>query len=302
MPFVQRTKYFDVEPGEIFYTCKKYLKGKRKFLNYCNFVKTVCVMNAAFKELNALYPGFTLTLLDCWKVEKPILIYHWQEDDLKLFTNTKFQHYGEPEFNDNDSKYSPWLWSGWSIYYTPTVKILPETLDEAEKIFDKNVLPIKKLVKDIGGIKKLIHKEQKIFYLYDDSNIIDYIFFTELNKRFQCYGLISVEFNKNNNELINSKNMLKFNIKHNIKQERTTLQLENILNPKKSETVDSIVHSFSILTTKKQGTIGANRKMQKRIIDEFRIEGLQSFNQYAKPNPISIAITESEIQSKHHFV
>lgn len=130
MPFVQRTKYFDVEPGEIFYTCKKYLKGKRKFLNYCNFVKTVCVMNAAFKELNALYPGFTLTLLDCWKVEKPILIYHWLEDDLKLFPNTKFQHYGELEFDfsdfsyDNDLKYNPRLWSGRSIYNTPTLKIL----------------------------------------------------------------------------------------------------------------------------------------------------------------------------------
>ena len=38
MPFVQRTKYFDVEPGELFYTCKKYLKGKRTFsksLQFC---------------------------------------------------------------------------------------------------------------------------------------------------------------------------------------------------------------------------------------------------------------------------
>ena len=41
--------------------------------------------------------------------------------------------------------------------------------------------------------------------------------------------------------------------------------------------------------------------MQKRIIDEFRIEGLQSFNQYTNINPISIAITESEIQSKLSF-
>ena len=41
--------------------------------------------------------------------------------------------------------------------------------------------------------------------------------------------------------------------------------------------------------------------MQKRIIDEFRIEGLQNFNQYTNINPISIAITESEIQSKLSF-
>ena len=37
--------------------------------------------------------------------------------------------------------------------------------------------------------------------------------------------------------------------------------------------------------------------MQKQI-DEFRIEGLQSFNQYIKINPINIQITESKIQSK----
>ena len=95
--------------------------------------------------------------------------------------------------------------------------------------------------------------------------------------------------------------MLKFKIKHYIKQKRITLQLENILNPKKIETVDSKIHDFSILTTKKQGTIGAKKKMQKRIIDEFRIEGLQNFNQYTNINPISIAITESEIQSKLSF-
>ena len=33
-----------------------------------------------------------------------------------------------------------------------------------------------------------------------------------------------------------------------------------------------------------------------RIIDKFKIEGLQSFNQITKINPISIEITESEIK------
>ena len=35
-----------------------------------------------------------------------------------------------------------------------------------------------------------------------------------------------------------------------------------------------------------------------RIIDEFKIKSLQGFNQYTKISPISIEITESEIQSK----
>ena len=156
---------------------------------------------------------------------------------------------------------------------------------------------MKKLVKEIGDIRKIVYKEHKIFFLHDDSNIIDHTFFTELNKRVQYYGLISLVFNKNNKELITPKNLLKFNTKHNTKQEKITLQLQNVLNPNKIVTVDSKIHYFSILTMKRQDKIGLKRKMQK-INDKFRIEGLQSFNQYKKINPINIQITESEIQNK----
>ena len=41
---------------------------------------------------------------------------------------------------------------------------------------------MKQLVKDIGDLNTLIHREQKNFVLYDDSNIINKTFFTELNK------------------------------------------------------------------------------------------------------------------------
>ena len=41
--------------------------------------------------------------------------------------------------------------------------------------------------------------------------------------------------------------------------------------------------------------------MQK-IIDEFTIEGLPSFSQYTKINPINIQITESEKQYKYKFI
>ena len=124
---------------------------------------------------------------------------------------------------------------------------------------------------EIGDIKKIVYKEQKIFSLHDDSNIIDHTFFTELNKRVQPYGLISVEFHKNKKELITTNNLLKVNFKHNIKKEKITLQLQNILNPNGIKTIDSKTHNFSILLTKKEGSIGSRRKMQ-RIIDEFKIE------------------------------
>ena len=136
--------------------------------------------------------------------------------------------------------------------------------------------------------------------MYDDSNIINHTVFTELNKRVQSYGLISLEFDKKNKELIIPKNFLNFNIAYNTKRQRITLQLQNIQNPNKIKTTDSKIHNFSILTTKKQDRIGLKRKMP-QVVDEFRIEGLQSFSQYTKINPISIQITESEIQKKLFF-
>ena len=62
-------------------------------------------------------------------------------------------------------KYNPWLWANKSIYNILTTKILSVTLQEAENLVDKNVSPIKKLVKDISDIKKLIHKEHNFFFI-----------------------------------------------------------------------------------------------------------------------------------------
>ena len=102
------------------------------------------------------------------------------------------------------------------------------------KWFDKNVLPIKKLVKDIGDLNNLTIKETKNIFLYDDSNLTSNTFFTELNKKRQCYGYISLLYNYSDEQLVNSKNMLKFNILVNIENVFLTLQLEDILTPKKN--------------------------------------------------------------------
>ena len=113
--------------------------------------------------------------------------------------------------------------------------------------------------------------------------------------------MISIQFNKNTQILINTKNMLKFNILYDVKRENITIHLENILKPEKIETVDSKITNFLILSNKKQNTCNRKRKMQRKIIDEFKIEVLQNFNQYLKINPIAIQIVESEIQNKLLF-
>ena len=110
-------------------------------------------------------------------------------------------------------------------------------------MFDKDVLEIKQLVKDIGDLNTLIHGEQKNFVLYDDSNTSN-TFFTKLNKTTQSYGIISLQHDYNNEKVINWKNKLRFKINHNIKKEFITLQLEDILTPKKIEIEELQISQF----------------------------------------------------------
>ena len=76
--------------------------------------------------------------------------------------------------------------------------------------------------------------------------------------------MISIQFNRNTQTLINAKNMFKFNILNNVKQESIMLQLENILKPEKVKTVDSKITNFSILSIEKQNTCNRKRRMQKQ--------------------------------------
>ena len=80
--------------------------------------------------------------------------------------------------------------------------------------------------------------------MYDDSSIITHTFFTEVNKKTQSYGLISLEYDKTTASLINARNRMKFNFFKNCQKNFITLQLEDILNPKKTETLDSKITNF----------------------------------------------------------
>ena len=145
---------------------------------------------------------------------------------------------------------SKWFKNTYEVLYRTFVVDIPESMTECGKLFDKNVLPIKKLVKDIGDLHSLVIKETKNFLLYDDSNLIANTFFTEVNKKFQPYGLISLEYNSNNKNLINSKNRLKFNILRNIQKEYLTLQLQDILPPKILKQLIQKIQIFDIIDKK----------------------------------------------------
>ena len=113
-----------------------------------------------------------------------------------------------------------------------------------------------------------------------------------LMKNIQCFGSISLQYDHNNEKVISSKNKLRFKIDHNMKKEFITLQLEDILTPKKTETEDAKITNISILSI-------AKIKMQ--IEDEFIIVGFQNFEQYMKIIPISIQIIDPDIQTKLLF-
>ena len=127
-------------------------------------------------------------MLDCWKVTSNRDFY-WKDDNL-LTPNSHFLNYGDFQLNFSDfsyeknQNYNSWLWSNKSTYSVSIKKILPRTLKDAENLFDKNIIPIKNLVREIGNIKKIIHKEHKNFLLFDDSNLLTHTFLQKLIKKF----------------------------------------------------------------------------------------------------------------------
>ena len=84
------------------------------------------------------------------------------------------------------------------------------------------------------------------------NSIITHTFLIEVNNKIQSYGLDSIEYDKTTANLINSTNRLKFNILNNIQKEFTSLQLEDILNPKKIEALDSKITKFSIILIRRK--------------------------------------------------
>ena len=163
------------------------------------------------------------------------------QDEVMFYPFTYCGSFGSPSYDvagfrcksNSMLKYKKWLGTDNAIFRKPFIKKISAPLSYCEQLFGKNVLEIKKLVKDIGDLTPPIHKEQNKFFSYDDSNIIANTFFTEFNKKIQCYGFISLEYNHDNEKRINSRKGLSFKMKHNIKKEFLTLQLEDISTPKK---------------------------------------------------------------------
>ena len=305
MPFIVRrasTSRIDVgiTRNKIFLTAPTALRVTHPLtgiLKNCRYLGDFLLDEEDTKKLQEIYPGFCFTQLSNW-VRLPQIrdLDFFGTEDMKFMKKTEYNNMpltDEPfmNFYISNNSYLKWLKNDYNVFYSTSLVNVPEPLSECEKLFDKNVLPIKKLVKDIGNLKNLTIKET-IFFLYDNSNFITNTFFTELNKKVQCYGFISLLYNNSNEQLENLKNKLKSKVIKDIQKEFLTLQLEDFLTSKKVETTDSKMKNFSVLRDQTKNI---------RVIDEIKIEGLQNFEQYKKINPINIHISDSEIQAKLMF-
>ena len=61
----------------------------------------------------------------------------------------------------SNSSYSKWFKNNYNVLYSTSLINIPESLTQCEKLFDKNVFPIKKLVKDIGDL----NNNRKLFFI-----------------------------------------------------------------------------------------------------------------------------------------
>ena len=201
------------------------------------------------KQVNLLYPNFSFNSLTL--LTRPLV--EWRGDsftnkDMILFDDTKYNQLPNIRKDDflsksywhyiSNSSYHQWLNTPHGILFGHVFKDLPKPLTECKKLFDKNVLKIKKLEKEIGNLNGAIFKETKKFYLYDNSNVISNTFFTELNRKIQCYRFILLLYTKSNYQLVNSTNRLKFNVLNNDQRDHSIFQLEDILSPYEIKTTD----------------------------------------------------------------
>ena len=122
------------------------------------------------KQLKNIYPGFCYSQLDKWvRCVNPTALDEWERRDIKLMHQREYEFIPIPrsaviDFSISNPTYKKWFKTGYTIFDEPTTVDIPEPISQCEKLFDKNVLPIKKLVKDIGNLDNLTIKETNNFF------------------------------------------------------------------------------------------------------------------------------------------
>ena len=163
MPFILRrtiSSHIDVDitRNKIFLTAPTGLRVSHPLtgiLKNCRYIGDFQLGEADTKELQAIDPDFCFTFL------KFVRLPQIRETEYNKMPLTD-----EPIMNFfiSNNSYSKWFKNNYNALYSTSLINIPEPLTQFEKLFDKNVLSIKKLVKDIGDLNNLIIKETKNFF------------------------------------------------------------------------------------------------------------------------------------------
>ena len=243
MPIIFDRNDIWIAPNEIFYTTANAVQMRGKtFLdqNGIKYMGSYTLNDDHQKELCRILPNFQLKQFHKWMKVKTFAKNY--QNELIFYPYNYYGSFGKVGYpvigfqavSQATQKYKEWLGTDNRIFMKPYIKKVPKPLKYCEELFDKGVLEIKQLVKDIGDLKTLIHREQKKFVLYDDSNIISDTFFTELRKNIQSYGIISLHYDYNNGKLINWKNKLHFKTKKQYKKRIHYASIRIYFNTKKN--------------------------------------------------------------------
>ena len=127
----------------------------------CQHLGTRKLSHEDKKQLKNIYPGFCYSLLDRWiRRVNPTALDDRERKDIKLMHEMEYGFIPIPRsaiigFSISNPTYKKWFKRSFTIFDEPTTVDIPEPISQYEKLFDKNVLPIKKLVKDIGSLDNL---------------------------------------------------------------------------------------------------------------------------------------------------
>ena len=304
-PIIQTQTAVTIRHSRPFYSYgtpdeKKHKLSFDSIIDNCSYGGSYKLTNDDKKKIEKNFPNFSFDSLNMYFAGRKEIRTQWKPNDLLFPSATETPNSSSSIFDpktqfmkfvSENVKYKDYLDSNDGVLFFESLKDLPGDIDDCEKLFDKDVLEIKKLANDIGLLKEITEYEKLNLGLYDDENMIDETFIQRLNKRIQIYGFISIPFVQNKkNHLVTLKYLLPFRVKNNIQKEKITFQLAYLEKKDKILTSDQKIHNLSIVCVEKRN-MGFIKK-------EIIIEALQSFEKFKKLNPIEIKITDPEIYNK----
>ena len=243
---------------------KRQNTGFGSILDDCHYIGDYPLTDHDKQEINKTFPNFSFNLLGEYvSINRTTRNTHWETNDLVFFPSTTYRVGSSTivfdpktqfmKFVCEISKYKDYLASNNGIFYFDSYKDLPGDLDDCEKLFDKDVLELKKIVNDIGQLKEITEYEQLNLAIYDDSNIIEQTFIQRFNKQIQLYGFISIPFaHTKKNNLITLKNLVPFRVNKDVQKENLSFELGYLEKEDDISTTDKkfIIYQLCVLKKK----------------------------------------------------